>query len=556
MKWIKQVCVTGLFSLWAGGALAANPAIEKPVMLDEAMLSITVSDMHGLLDEIGLVAAQVSPMMNGMMLKSMAGSQLGDPGLTGIAPGKGLAIVALDATNFFAVIEVSEPQAAAYSNAVASLGMQSEYRAGLLVTAQTAPQLEKGIALAEKVESTLLAKRSSAVRIALQPVAIIERNNEQIQGMLQMMPMMMGQSMMQAPGATLDSTQTTLKLLEGELRVFISLAQQCELAEVVLAPQGGSVRITETFVPKAGTRLDTLCNAPTLNQPNPKINAGYLGDGAIRIDATLANPQALMDFTMGETEQLVADMEITDLDLVALVSVKDSFWEVSGGSISEVVSLNGESGLTVGYLMDVKDEAKALDVIKELSQELEPVLELYEQLGISMEQSFKENVREHDGVNIHQFMIGISMTNQPPETMAQLEAMNLTNIVYDVAITDGVMIMTMGEQKVEAIMARLNDEIFSPAPLAAHSVYPAGGFYYFDFDVGEYMAFVDSIMPDAGVEMGTLLQGVDPITSAGYKTDGRVMWSVNVPGDLIAKLGQMAMMKQMQSMQQPQGGMQ
>ena len=547
MKWIKTVCIAVSLSVVAGGLAQAAPSVEKPVVLDEAMLSITASDLHGLIDGIGSVAAQVSPMMNGMMLKSMVGMQLGDPGLAGIAPGKGLAIVALDTTNIFAIVEVGAAQVAAYTNALAPKGVQFKYADGLLVVGQTQEQVAKGVALAGAVKSKLLAKRSPTLRIAMQPAAIIGKNNEQIQGMLQMMPMMMGQGMMQSPGATLESAQSTTKILEGELRVLLSLADQCESAEVVLAPQNGSIRITETFVPKAGTRLAALCNAPAVNPPNAKVQSGYLGAGAIRLDSTMANPKALMEFMVAEAEQLASEMELSDIDLPSWISLLEKWWSIYGGSFSETVGLGGDSGMSVGYLMEVKDEVKTLALLKGMKQDFEPFMALYEDIGMPMELEFKENAREHNGVKIHRFAVSMSMTNQPSEVAEQMAAMNLTNMVYEIAITDGVVIYAMGEEKVESIIDRLADKSFKPAPLKALSVYPGDGFYYFDLDVGEYMAFVTAFIPDAEVlQMATLFQGAEPITSAGFKTDGRVMWSINVPSDLLAKIGQMVMMMQMQ----------
>ena len=531
--------------LFVAGVLQAVPVIEEPAVLPEAMLSITASDLHGLIDGIGSVAAQVSPMMSGMMLKSMVGAQLGDPGLAGIAPGKGLAIVALDATNIFAVVEVGAAQVAAYTNALAPQGVQFKYADGLLVVGETQEEVAKGVALGGAVKSKLLAKRSPTLRIAMQPAAIIERNNEQIQGMLQMMPMMMGQGMMQSPGATLESAQSTTKILEGELRVLLSLADQCESVELVLAPKNGSVRITETFVPKAGTRLAALCNAPALNPPNAKVQSGYLGAGAIRFDSTMANPEALMEFMVAEAEQLVSEMELSDIDLPSWISLMEKWWSICGGSFSETVGFDGD--MSVGYLMDVKDEAKTLALLKGMKQDFEPFLTLYEDLGMSMELEFKENVREYNGVKIHQFAVGMSMTNQPAEVAEELAAMNLTNMVYEIAITDGIVIYAMGEEKVETIIDRLADKAFKPVPLKALGVYPGDGFYYFDIDVGEYMAFVSAFIPDAEVQqMATLFQGAEPITSAGFKADGRVMWSINVPGNLLAKIGQAVMMMQMQ----------
>jgi len=556
MSRVRKSGLVVVACLGIAGVLQAAPSIERPVVLPEAMLSITVSDLHGLIDGVGSVAAQVSPMMNGLMLKNMIGMEVGDPGLVGMELGKGFAVVALDTTNVFAVIELAEVQAASfYTNFIVPQQFEAKYTDGLMVVGKTKEQVAKGAELAKAVESSLLENRSPTLRIALQPAAVIEKNEEQIQGMLAMMPMM-GQGMMQNPGTTLQSVESTTKLLEGEVRVLLSLAEQCESAEVVLAPQNGSIRITETFVPKAGSRLAMLCNAPVANQPNPKVNSGYLGGGAIRLDSTTANPSAMLDFMVAEAEQLAEQLEITEIDLPELAAKSAKLWMASGGSFSETMSFGGESGVSVGCLMDVTDEAEALAVLKSIPQDMAPLLELYEEMDMSMIFSFKENVREYKGSKIHQLAIDMAMTNQPAEVTAQLASMNMTNMVYDIAITDGVMIYAMGDEKIETIIDRLADESFEPAPLESHGVYPADGFYYFDLDMGEYMAFATSFMPVPVMEqMGALFQEVEPITSAGFKADGNVMWSINIPGELIAKYGQMAMMMQMQQMQQQGGGM-
>jgi len=376
MKWIRTICIAVSFSVVAGGMAEAAPAIEKPVVLEDALLSVTVSDLHGLLDGVGSVAAQVAPAMNGMMLKGMIGMQLGDPQLAGIAPGRGLAVVALDTTNIFAVIEVAEPQMAAYTNAVAAMGVQSKYSNGLLVVGQTASQVDKGIGYAEAVKSTLLAKRSPALRIAMQPAAIVGKNNDKIQGMLQMMPMMMGQSMMQAPGATLGSTQTALKFLEGELRVFLSLAQQVETAEIILAPANGSIRIDETCVPKAGTRLATLCNSPKTGKSNPRLQSGLFGEGMLLIDFAMGNPDALAEFVSGETEQLVKEMEIKDIDLAGLTDNMLKWMKLYSGAGCETFGFDAETGMNINYLLEVRDEAVALGLLKTMQQDMAPFLNI------------------------------------------------------------------------------------------------------------------------------------------------------------------------------------
>ena len=85
-KAILAVCIS-MTSL-AGAAL-----VEKPSVMPNTMGCVVVSDVHGFIDGAGSVAAQISPMMNGMMIKSMLGMQLGDPGLAGIAPGDRKSVV-------------------------------------------------------------------------------------------------------------------------------------------------------------------------------------------------------------------------------------------------------------------------------------------------------------------------------------------------------------------------------------------------------------------------------------------------------------------------------
>ncbi|HSR88250.1 MAG TPA: hypothetical protein VLL07_04800, partial [Pontiella sp.] len=510
--------------------------------------------LHGFIDGAGSVAAQVSPMMSGMMIKSMIGAQLGDPGLAGIAPGKGLAVVMLDQNNSFAVIEAGEAQIAAYSNALAARGIAAKAVEGVLVVAKSPGQVEKGSALVSVVKDKLLFHRSPDLRLTLQPAALIEKNDAQIQGMLQMMPMMMGMGMQQAPGMDMNSIQSMARILEAEVRILLSLAGQCDTAEIVLAPKDGSLVISKTFVAEEGTHLSTLLNAPKTTVPNPKIQSGLLGDAAVAVDAAMGNPEAVADFFVAETEELMKEMNLQDIDVAAIVASLKKWMNVYSGSFCETVDFGGESGFSVNYAMVLKDEAAALSLFRTMQEDMGPFIRMYENMGMPMTLEFRENVREHRGVNIHQFRVAMSLNHLPEEQRSQMEQMNLTNIVYDVAIVNGCMLYSMGAPKMETLIDRIMDDAFTASPLKARGVYPAGAFYYCDFDVAAYLSFAASMMPQVPdnplPQIAALLQGSDPVTSAGFSEDGAVMWSVNIPGGLIGKVGQAAMMIQMRQMQQ------
>lgn len=538
---ITCVCVAGF---------TQAAVVEKPTAMPNAMLSVSVSDLHGFIDGVGSVAEQVAPTMNGTMLKNMLGMQLGDPGLSGMAPGTGLAVVALDQTNIFAVVELAEAQLATYTNALAGSTAQTRYADGLLIVAGTGEAAEKGIALAQTVKSTLLAKRSPTLNIAMKPAMVVEKNKDQIQGTMDMLPLLLGMSMQQTPGTDPQSAQKLIRILEGEIRVLLSMLEQCESAELVLAPQNGSIRLNETYSAKAGTRLATMLNAPKLNEPNPKIQSGLLGSSAIAIDGTLANPEALATFFIAELEELIKEMNLQVSDTAGLLDYMKKSMSIYGGSFSETVAFDAGGGLGVGYALEVTDTESVMALFRSMQDDMAPVFKLYADLGMPMSIDFAENARKYKDTDIHQFNASISLEYMPEEQLAPLAAMNLTNMVYDVAIVDNVMLYSMGGAEIETMIDRVKDDTFKVVPLKARSVYPSGGFYYCDIDISKYMDFIASMLPadpnNPLPQIAALLAGSEPITSAGFSEAGTSMWSINVPGSLIGKIGQ-AIMMQMQS---------
>ncbi len=77
-----------------------------------------------------------------------------------------------------------------------------------------------------------------------------------------------------------------------------------------------------------------------------------------------------------------------------------------------------------------------------------------------------------------------------------------------------------------------------------------------DIDIGKYMEFAASVMPEniPGMpdlsQMGGILKGADKITNAGYCSNGMLAYSIKIPGTLITRVGQMGMMMAMQAPKQ------
>jgi hypothetical protein len=371
--------------------------------------------------------------------------------------------------------------------------------------------------------------------------------------------MMMGMGMQQDPNMTPESIAGLTRIVEGEVLVLLSLAKQIESAEITLAPANGSLRLDEVIAPVAGSALATFCNAPKANKVNPKLHCGLLGDGAVKVDLFFSNPDALNELVSTEAGQLIKTMNLGDAPFVnGYVAMMKKWMDALGGTGCEVVRFGGEDGFGVDYLMEVKDEAAAIMLLKNMTADMETMglTNFYANLGMPLALDFKENVREHDGVKIHQLKMNMTMENVAAEQKAQFDALGLDDLSYEFAVVDGVMACTMGKGQVEKLIDAAKAPKADAPKLNARAVYPSGASYYCDIDVGEYMAFTASTMPEMPgnpmPQIAAMLKGAEPVTAAGYRNNGRLMWSVNVPGDLLAKVGQAIMMQQMQQMQMQQ----
>lgn len=552
IKRIWSGMVLSMLAVTVATAEAKN-TIDKPVVLDNALLSISISDLHGLLDGAGSIAAQVSPMMSGIMLKNLIGMQVGDPMLAGIEAGKGLAVVVTDPKTAFAVIEIAEDKITDYTNTLATLGVACRYAKGYLVVAKTPTGVDTGVALASTVGSTLLARRSPSLRVTLQPAQYISDNGEKIEGMLNNLTSLMQCGIAQQAAQGAPNPQAMARIMEGEARVGLSLATQIQSFEINITPEAGSIQISEILDPVAGSRLATLCSAPAVNTWNPKAQSAGLEKGAVTLELCNENNKALMDFVMAETEQIVTAMKLDDAKVQSMVDYMNKSMAICGGTISESI-INGEADtLGFSYLMDVTDEAAALDLMRTLEADFETAgfNKLYADTGMPIKFKFMEDAREYEGVKVHQLNIEMSTENMPEAQRKQLEVMNMSNMKFEISFLDGVMAYTMGSSSnMNSTIESLKSPTATPSQLVAHEDFPTGGFVYGDIDMGKYINFFSAFVPATPVkQVASLMQGTKPITVVGYRKDGRIEWNINIPGDLLARTGQAAMTMQMQSTQ-------
>jgi hypothetical protein len=520
-----------------------GPAIEAPAALEEAVLSISVSDFPGFIDAVGEVASQVNPMMNSGMIKMLLGSNLGDPGLTGIAPLTGLAVVMTDLESFYAVVEVKSEQAASYVQTVQEMGLLAELQDGLLLVAMDTEQLAVAKQHAKTVQKKLLAStRDASLRVIARPAKLIAANEEQITGGLKEML-----ADMKEYAVATDQPVDVSKLLEAEVQVLLSLAGQVDIFEEVIAPVDGSINLIETLQPVAGSRLAAYCNAPAVNDYNPAIQSGLLEDGVFKLEACLRKPDAYKALIDGELKNLTTVMELDSANLDAWGAYIQRWFDAMGTTICES-ALTESQTFGISMIMDVSDEAAMLDALRSMPADLEALglNKLYESLEMPMSFKFEEHVSTHADVAIHSLSLDLSEAGMSADEAAMMQAM-MGDLNFDVAVFDGVVVYAGGEGAIEKIIDQVKSGAAPTVQLAARNTYPSGGMLYADLDVGGYIRFISKFagqVAAVGQDLDPIVQAFDgaaPIIMSAYGNSGRMQVRCQIPSSLIERIAQMMM---------------
>lgn len=529
-----------------------GPPIAAPVALDDAMVTLAVSDLHGFLDETGTLLSGIVPMLGGPMLKTMLGSRLGDPQLAGIAPSNGLAIVMLDPTNVFAVVEVAADQAPLYLESLASMGVAAEQQDGLLLIAKTEDQLAVAEPLALTVQSQMLAsRRSPALRIAAKPAMLVAKHEEQISFQLEKI----FEAIEKAP--TVGDAAKTEEILKAELMVLLSLCRQVDAVETGILPEAGALRITKTIQPTAESRLAAYCNAPALNGFNPLIQSASMPEGAVEMEFCIRNLDALLALFEGEMTDLFGKMDFDPALLQSWIAYAEQWMDAIGPTAKQSIFTSGGTLFSFTGLKEVENESAMLDALRTMESDLQAMgfFRLYRKLGMPLSVAFEENVRKYAGVNIHRLNMEYSFNEMSGQDADMLQSM-FGDMHFDMAMCRGVLVYTAGEGQVEKMIDQLKSPGEQSMQLAARSVFPSGGTSYADFDVAGYFNFISSFMNEMSAEtagslkkLSAFLEGAEPVAMAGYCNSGRLKFCSRIPADLLIRCAQAGQAISMEMMQ-------
>ncbi len=402
--------------------------------------------------------------------------------------------------------------------------------------------LDKGKAQAATVVTTLLDREYTGAVINVQLADIVKIFEAQINMVMMMMPGMMMQGAAQLPEAQMKNMQTMGRLVEGEMRVLVSLASQVDSLEIRVLPSKESLEISHILSAKKDSNLAALITAPDTLIPDPAISASMLEPGTMGIEMFIGNPDALMAFIDAETQKIITEMKLDPAKIATWTDMVKSWSTLMSGSLAETFSMSLTEGYSVGYIGTVQDEQKLLTMLEALPEMMQPFMKMYEEMGMPMQMDLKMNVRNYKDLSIHQYDFSYDIAEMDPLMAEQFKLMKMDKMNSELTVSGNRLLWTMGGQSLDQLIDRLASGEKGGEGLHARKVYPEGGIAYYDLDMGAYMGFVSSMMPDEHMNpvfttLAENLKNAAPLSGAVFKQENRIECLYKIPVIFLKQFG-------------------
>ncbi|MCA9412841.1 MAG: hypothetical protein KC944_16625 [Candidatus Omnitrophica bacterium] len=550
------IAITLILSSWAHCVSAQAP--DTPASMDDAFAAIVIGDFKGLVDGVSGIVNQVMPGM-GAMIPAQVGGFFGDPQLSGFEEGDGVVGIIFPGDLTVAFAEVNEDQHEAYIQKCSESGLQAASVGSVLVLSDDPVGIETGKKIANEVVENLLTENPNPSLHALVHVPkIMKTYRKEIDGFIEGLPQMMEQGM--AASATKeDMAEGMGKFLEAEVYFVYNLASQLDIFEVELSPGQDGISLEVSFMPAENTNFQTLL-AESKGGDVSKMVSMVPADGAIRAEAGY-DVAALQDYTKKEIDKILTQVDWPQEEKDELKSLADPYLKVYGSGF--VASMLGDEGgdtfMTGYYLCDVENPDEAVEFFKEMNSQFDAMglTNLYDSMGIEMTFEFKENVKEHQGIPIHQLAMNMDlskMENADKEGMADLMKA-FSNFTYDVCIVDGYLAYTVGGSSIETLidLIKKGGDPSIP-PLASKKHFGEGGSYYGDLSLEGYLRMFTSIMkgmPQEDESFGEVMKqiesvksvfaGAPPISAGLFADREQAKFKLYIPSLLLQKVSQAVM---------------
>jgi hypothetical protein len=521
------------------GGVAAQTAVPAPSGAQITAYAV-VGDLPGFLDRVGALATKISPQMNAQSVRAMAGTMLGDPTLAAFPSGSGAAVAMAANGDTFFLVEAAPQAAATVEQVLKTRGMQTAKADRFVVGTKDPMSLSAAPQVAAMMKSAMGAKRAPMLVANIQVAKLLAQNEAAIKQQLASFSGTAAKAQQAVAPNQPQAAAAVGKILDIEARVALAMLKAVDTAQVALAPSERGLQVECGVVPVGGMSPVT----PGTPDAARKLVSG---SGAMRY-AGMWDGKGINEFLTRQVVPALQEGGMAAADVAALSEVLGKWSAATGDSMAVDMMLPGKGMQSGTMAVAVRDPGAMLSMLETMPDLFAKfgLTEMYKGLGLDLKVSFKRNVREVKGVQIHQITMDPQVLPGASPQMAQMAKVSMA-ANWDLAIVDTWLVYAMGGadigQMIDAAKAKSNP---AAKPLEAEKLFGAGGRFYLDYHVGQILKMTTEMsmaqMPKEAQEMMKKMtagmENAPPISAAAFAEAARYRASVLIPAELIGKVAQ------------------
>ncbi len=466
---ITLLVMTGIMCIAGAQEIILPPAAGAPDVLGYAR----IKDISAFLDTIDSWASQVNPMMPAGATKMTAGQYLGDPTMADFDKTRSMSLAVLNPKTFVNPLILFLP-VTNHEKIVQSIQAKGSFTVfvpgdKMLIIADDQISATKGSEIWPQIKTTLSGPMDGDMLIQADMEKIITLYGADLK---QKIKDFQGQMLAAQPQA---GTPEKIKQMEAQTAALFEMAEQIKTMATRIDAKKEGLTLSLFSEAKPGTDLAGLFTPKKMVKPSLHQ---YMPQGAIKV-AFAGDPEVINEFGTKMTNSMFSKTPPTDLQKVEAVKKfqalqKETLDDEMAGSFL----VSGVPGINGALIYKVKDEAKALEMIRKSKEQTELASDPAQ--GLTVTADLKENVRQAEGVNVHSMTITFAATD-PNVTQALMMFFPGGKVNVEMAIVNKHLIYGMNipvDSMVKAIKTQTGT-----GTMTALGAYPADGQFYGDMDV-------------------------------------------------------------------------
>jgi hypothetical protein len=537
--------LTLLSALLLGSCTGQNgsPAIPKPLDPGKDVLGyLAIPSLEKLLQDGSSLANLAAPgKTTPEMLKSQIGSMLGDPGLKNMDLTRPVVVLlekpkqAGALPSFAAILPARE--AAPYDQALAGMGLQTRFKSGLLLAAQTPEGLEAASAAQGLYRELAGARMEKSARFHLQAAGLMEAYGPLLESQLDGFLKTMAALSAAGGGASPVPQKTVATILKLEATGLLFLLKQCEAAQIDLGVVDQKIAMDCVVTARTGTALAD-CFSKSSRSGSP--SAGLVGRGGFMTAAVSCNARSVSDLLKQVLEAVSREPEAEGIkEVTSLFLAMGDWW---GGAAAFTMRPGKDCPFFVDWEAGVVDEAALRAAMETAMRLVSPggaLSNLYKEMGLEISLKLEKGARQHAGISIDRWKYTLDTSKAPLEMDGGLIKAMLRDV--ELALVKGRLLASNDASRLDSMIDEVQSSARAEARLLAEQAFGPGRQAYLDYNVIGLLKAMSGLSENPAMQvMKTTLDKVkspEPMVFAVTFGEARAELRMSIP---LAPFAQMA----------------